>query len=136
MPNRPIFQSKIPDHLLDTASPETRYIMEEMSKSSQATDYLISKLSEHDFKLGQLDSKVSFTNGKIGQAMRDISALKEIDKVDSEIKNDLIFIVKVKRFGSKILLSKWFYIALFIFCFGFYSIVVNPALLQFLFKFV
>lgn len=130
----PDFESKIPEHLLQSETPAMRYLMTELSKNTQATEYLLQKREESGEKLDEISKKLDYTNGKIAKNILDVAELQLKAKKQEELQEDVEDIVKVKRFAQKYLFNKYAvigFVALFI---GLFKIISSPELRELAFK--
>ena len=132
----PKFVSNLPEHLLANASPESKWIMENMSILIQKTDYVLEDQAKHGEKLDVLDERLVYTNSKIATAMKDIANLQEKSKIFDDIKDDLKEIVNTKRFIGKIAGSKWSWVVGGVLVIGVIQILNNPVLREWLLKLV
>lgn len=119
------FTSKIPDHLLQNVSPESRWLMENVHLQSQKTDYIVNTQQIQSKKLDDLDAKISYTNGKVAQAIMDIQSIREKEEADRERNEHLKQIVETKKFLEKLLFSKLFWIFVGLFIVGAITIFTN-----------
>lgn len=65
----PVVQSQIPSVLLETATPQVRFLLEAMSAQSQKTDWLVHVALD-------TNQQVRITNGKVKKARADIDDIR------------------------------------------------------------
>lgn len=100
------FSSSIPEHLLTNETPAMQFLMNELSKNTQATEYLLKRREESGEILDAISKKLDYTNGSIAEAKRDIYDLQEKSKKQEEISKDLNQIVAAKNIVVKLACSK------------------------------
>ena len=132
---KPIFQSQIPESLLEGVSPTEKWIMEEISKQGQAQTYLLDNqikhgeiLEDQNKKLETLDTKLNFTNGKIAAAILQIKDLEEKNKTKEDSWIELDKIISVKKFISKYLTNKYAIAIIVIFTIGCVRVFTSPEI--------
>lgn len=130
------FESNIPPALLETASPTEKWLMEEMSKNTQATEWLLHKREEDSKKLDELDKKLSFTNGKIANAIIQINSLEQDKKVKEESWTEINKIISIKKFIGKYLINKYALVFIGIFIFGCVKVAISPEIRELLAKII
>jgi len=121
----PIFSSNIPDYLISNATPEIKWIMENMSMMAQKSDYLVTTQQEQGVKLDGLEERAKYTNSKIAKAILDIDT---INKERESEKIDLADLLVTKRFAEKYLFNKWGAIVLVVFVLGAIKAVETPSI--------
>lgn len=105
------WESNIPPSLLDGADPQMIWLMNEMSKNTQATDFScrgVEKISDH---LRELNGKVSKSATKIEDSKADIQELKDKAEIVSP------FLKPISMFATlwQYTLFRWFFIGGIIF---------------------
>ena len=131
---RPQFGSNIPEHLLANESPAMCYLMNELSKNTQATEYLLDKRTESgeildtiSKELAEIRVQTQKTNGSVLRHTAEISKL-------NENKEEVDKIVAFKLFVQKYLLNRYFLIGLGVFAIGFLKIMADEELRGFFFR--
>ena len=130
------FNSQIPEQLLVNETPAMQFLMNELSKNTQATEYLLAKREESGEKLDEISKKLDYTNGKIAKNILDVAELQMKAKKQEEIHQDVEDIVKFKRFAQKYLLNKYSLIGLAAFSIGIFKIITSPELRELAIKII
>lgn len=116
----PVFESKIPAHLLQDATPQDKWLMEEMSKGAQADAHLLqTTAATHRY--------VRATNGKTN---RNHAKIEEHEVVLTQVKEVLPMLVNAHRFYRIIFGSK-FLTTIFVMVVLFLLLVVYPFFLRY-----
>lgn len=109
---QPSFKSDIPPHLLENATPQDRWIMENMSVLTQKSDWLAdeqiaqsSSLESLKTEVSEIKAQTTKTNGRTSTNETDIANLKR------EIKAHDTVVGPLKAFGG-IMTKKWTWIAI------------------------
>lgn len=71
------FKSSIPESLLQNCDPQIRWIMEEISKNTQATTWVCQGLLD-------TNKQVRRTNGRLLKAESDVKQIKEVAEIQKE----------------------------------------------------
>jgi len=116
----PVFESKIPAHLLQDATPQDKWLMEEMSKGAQADTFLCKTVKETYDYTRKTNGKVHRHNTKIDEHEITIAQVKEV----------LPMLINAHRFyrivfGSKLLTT------IFVMVVTFLMLVVYPFFLRY-----
>lgn len=111
---KPSFSSEIPEHLLANASPESKWLMTNISVLTQKTDYLVDKMQK-------VEIQTTLTNGTVKRHTEELAPLKELTK-------DLSQLVGTKRFIERFAGSKYFWGTLALVCIGGYTVLTSPTL--------
>lgn len=126
----PKFNSTIPEHLLENQTPAMQFLMNELSKNTQATEYLLNKREEsgvilEDIKkeLGLVHEQTRKTNGTVLRHTKEIAEL-----VNS--KEDIQELIAVKKVVVKLGTSKLFWVSTVAFLFfgvqtGFFASILK-----------
>lgn len=121
--DRPIFESSIPEHLLAKASPESKYIMESLSKLTQATNYLMENDLKQNEKLESIETQTKLTNGTVKRHTEEIRLAQDTMKTSTMVAKDLEQIIFVKKMFTK----KWV-IGATVIAFLYFTMVIQPWL--------
>jgi hypothetical protein len=128
------FESKIPDHLLVNETPGMQYLMQELSKNTQATEYLLQKREESGEKLDQMTKELveirvqtQKTNGTVTKHTQEIA---EIIKIQHEMED----IVAIKHFTQRWLFNKYALLFFGIFIVGVIKVATNDQLRELVMK--
>lgn len=130
------FNSQIPEHLLVNETPAMQFLLNELSKNTQATEYLLEKREESGAKLDEISKKLDYTNGKIAKNILDVAELQLKAKKQEELQEDVEDIVKLKRFAQKYLLNKYAIICIIALSIGLFKIVTSPELRELALKII
>lgn len=133
---QPSFSSDIPEHLLANATPESRWLMQNVSALTKKTDYLVSEQIEQSSKLVRIETQVNHTNGRLLKVEKKIDQLEITDQAENDIRPDLHQIVATKRLAGKMVVSKYFWIGIGLFIIGTYTVLTSPTLGEWLNKFL
>ena len=113
------FESTIPQHLLDGETKAMQFLMNELSRNSQATEYLLKKREESGEILGKISDKLEHQNKELAEIVLQTkrtngTVLRHTQEIAELVKNkeDLEQIVAIKKVGFKLMTSKIFWIIL------------------------
>lgn len=130
------FESKIPDHLLVNETPAMQYLMQELSKNTQATEYLLQKREESGEKLDAMTKELveirvqtQKTNGTV------LRHTQEIDNIN-KIQKDVQEVIEIKNFAKAWLFNKYALICFAVFAIGIIKILTNDQLRELFMKLV
>jgi hypothetical protein len=107
---RPNFSSQIPPALLEGVPDHTKWLMESVSKLSQASDWQTNELMRQSEKLGTIEDQCKKTNGRVNK----IEEKSELyDEIAAKVKSheaemkEMLFLRKVlcNKYGQFALLS-------------------------------
>jgi hypothetical protein len=70
------FRSNLPEHLLKDASPADRWLMEEMSKNTQATEFSCRAAVDTNAQVRHTNGRVKSAEAKVADLQADVAALK------------------------------------------------------------
>jgi uncharacterized protein YpuA (DUF1002 family) len=121
----PHFSSQIPEHLLKDETPAMQFLMNELSKNTQATEYLLKRREESGEILDEIKTELKNQGGKLENQAKELleirlqtqrtngSIIKHTGQIETLEKNtkDLNQIVGVKKFLEKLFSSKLFWTA-------------------------
>ena len=111
------------------------YLMNEMSKNTQATEYLLSVQVAQGDKLESIHTQVKATNGRVTKLEGQVTNLQLFEAENLVTKKDIEQIVGVKNFVSKYVFSKGGIISVGIFIFGIYFTLTSEKAQEILLKF-
>jgi len=126
MSTPPEFSSTIPEHLLTKATPEIKWIMENMSVLTQKSDYLVTTQQEQSATLGRIITQCEKTNGRVTKNEAEISTLKQFAQNINELTPDLRDIIGVKHFSERYLFNKYSFLVLCVFILGAIQVIRSP----------
>lgn len=118
MSQTPKFESNIPDHLLIGVSPTDKWLMEEISRNTQATEYLLTKREEDSTKLDRIEEQCKKTNGRVTKLEDNVSLLNKFSK-------NLEGFSKCLSFVKTYAMNKYALIASSIFIYGCIKVAIN-----------
>lgn len=121
MSSIPPFESNIPEHLLQEASPKDKWLMENISVLTQKTDWVLKETEKQSTELKEIRFQTQVTNGRLLKAE---GKLKVLD----EWVDDLKEIVITKRFIQKVGSSRWTWAFIGFAVMGIISIITKPEL--------
>ena len=116
------WKSTIPPTLLDGADPQMSWLLQEMSKNTQATEFACRGAVELSHYLRQLNGKTYRNEKAVGEAQQDLEDLKQQARVMTP------FLKPVTMFATlwEYPLFKWFFVGGIIF----FLLVLYPWLLK------
>lgn len=116
----PVFESKIPAHLLQDATPQDKWLMEEMSKGAQADAFLCKTVNDSYLYIRR-------TNGKVSRHQHQ---LESQEATLAQVREVLPMLVNAHRFYRIIFGSK-FLTTIFVMVVFFLLLVVYPFFLRY-----
>jgi hypothetical protein len=106
------WESNIPAHLLDSCDEQTRWLMEEISKNTQATNFASQGVSDISRHLRELNGRVGKQEAKLSKDRDDIDTLKAQVKAATPLIKPLEYLMALWEFRA----FRWvFYAAIFFF---------------------
>ena len=77
------WQSSIPPHLLDNADPQMSWLMQEMSKNTQATEFCSRAAVDTNGQVRKTNGRLKSAEAKVIELQSDVAALKlQMAKID------------------------------------------------------
>lgn len=136
----PDFKQDVPDEILldmlkqeeidGKVSPTRRYLVTLVSQQAKSVTWLIKHEKEKGQVLDGILTQTKISNGRITKLEDEVLKLKENkleNKADfKQIKEDIKLVV----IAQKLAFTKWFWIGLFVFLFGLYSLLVNAEFIK------
>lgn len=123
------FESNIPQHLLNNISDKDKWLMEEMSKNTQATEWLLHKREEDSVKIDEIVKQTKLTNGRVTK-LEDNSVY--LNKIAKELKGFAGFL----SFSKRYLTNKYALVFIGIFIFGCVKVAISPEIRELLAKII
>lgn len=106
----PEFQSDIPSHLLENATPQDKWIMENISILNQKTNWLTEMRRYDSERLHEMDGisketleQTKKTNGRVNKLEERNEIAEQAIKEFKEIEPDLMFLINAK----KVIMNPW-----------------------------
>ena len=111
-------------------SPTRRFLVENAAETAREIRWLVDHQKESGKVLEEIKLQCIRTNGRVTKLEEEVVKLKENRTENKAEVNKIRDDIKLVVIAQKLASTKWFWIGLFVFLFGLYSLLVNAEFIK------